>query len=288
MNINHISTRLGYWMVRNFDEMFDKLNIGKHQIKITSDTVYEVFGIPKLPKSVVIIVDKNKVKKVEKTEKSKEPKSGESVIDKFISQWGDNARITHGLIATAMENQTDGGSLFRNLFPGAVEDIPHLDWCSYLLDTLRRTRAGWKNTKIQYVGPVAFLMLLYTHEYNKRHQLFEKVVEIPVIRYITSMEIDKVAEHISDNGPMWTNESENENEHGRSTEEYTIRPVDTLIGILQPDDEGLTKTNDGGITDTLIANIQTVEPGVYAYKPHVQRKHFILENKIKEENLIFF
>ncbi|MFS7890031.1 hypothetical protein Hanom_Chr00s000006g01613991 [Helianthus anomalus] len=30
-----------------------------------------------------------------------------------------------------------------------VEDIPHLDWCWYLLETLRRTRQRWKNTKIQ-------------------------------------------------------------------------------------------------------------------------------------------
>ncbi|MFS7889965.1 hypothetical protein Hanom_Chr00s000006g01613201 [Helianthus anomalus] len=66
MNINHISTHLGYWQARNFDEMFDTLNVGKHQIKITSDTVYEVFGIPKGPKPVDIIVDKRKVKKVEK------------------------------------------------------------------------------------------------------------------------------------------------------------------------------------------------------------------------------
>ncbi|MFS8017332.1 hypothetical protein Hanom_Chr15g01379111 [Helianthus anomalus] len=49
MNINHISTRLGYWLARNFDKMFDRINIGKHQIKITSDTVFEVFGIPKGP-----------------------------------------------------------------------------------------------------------------------------------------------------------------------------------------------------------------------------------------------
>ncbi|MFS7985790.1 hypothetical protein Hanom_Chr11g01002761 [Helianthus anomalus] len=74
MNFNHISTRLGFWLVRNFDEEFDELNIGNHQIKITSDSVYEVFGIPKGSKPVVTIVDKRRVKKVEKFEKSKEPK----------------------------------------------------------------------------------------------------------------------------------------------------------------------------------------------------------------------
>ncbi|MFS7918870.1 hypothetical protein Hanom_Chr03g00206241 [Helianthus anomalus] len=52
------------------------------------------------------------------------------------------------------------------------------------------------------------MQIIYTHEYNKRLQLFKKVVEILVIRHITSIEIDKVEEHISDNEPLWTNESE--------------------------------------------------------------------------------
>ena len=99
---------------------------------------------------------------------------------------GGNTRITHGLIANTMENQRDGGSLFRLNFlvywmtffaeitkattandrcllgVEAVEEIQNLDWCSYLLDTLRRTRAGWKNYKIQFVGPVAFLTVCIT------------------------------------------------------------------------------------------------------------------------------
>ncbi|KAJ0434994.1 hypothetical protein HanIR_Chr17g0888251 [Helianthus annuus] len=128
-----------------------------------------------------------------------------------------------------------------------VEEIKNLDWCSYLLETLRRTRAGWKNYKIHFVGPVAFLTLLYTHEYNKKLNLFEKVVEMRVIRYITSSEIDKVEEHISDNGPLWISseseeeeeseeENEEENEENKEEEEgppeddYTLRPpVDTTI-----------------------------------------------------------
>ncbi|KAJ0471518.1 hypothetical protein HanHA89_Chr15g0597031 [Helianthus annuus] len=255
ININHISTRLAYWLVRNFDEKLDKLNVGNHQIKITSNTLYEVFGLPKGPKKVEIIADKRKVKKQDKIGKSQEP--GNAVRDTFIRQWGQNARLTHGLIANTMENQRDGGHLFKLNFlvywmtffaeikkatlandrcllgVEDVEEIKNLDWCSYLLETLRRTRAGWKNYKIQFVGPVAFLTL----------NLFEKAVEMPVIRYITSSEIDKVEEHISDNGPLWISseseeeeESEEENEENKEKKEgppdddYTLRPpVNTTI-----------------------------------------------------------
>ncbi|MFS7927720.1 hypothetical protein Hanom_Chr04g00312401 [Helianthus anomalus] len=184
ININHISTRLAYWLVRNFDEKLDKLNVGNHQIKITSNTVYEVFGLPKGPKKVEIIADKRKVKKQDKIEKSQEP--GNAVWDTFIRQWGQNARLTHGLIANTMENQRDGWHLFKLNFlvywmtffaeitkatlandrclldVEDVEEIKNLDWCSYLLETLRRTRARWKNYKIQFVGPVAFLTVYIT------------------------------------------------------------------------------------------------------------------------------
>ncbi|MFS7966694.1 hypothetical protein Hanom_Chr09g00776781 [Helianthus anomalus] len=47
MDLKIISTHLGFRIVRNFDEEFDELNIGSHRIKISSDSVYEVFGIPK-------------------------------------------------------------------------------------------------------------------------------------------------------------------------------------------------------------------------------------------------
>ena len=81
-----------------------------------------------------------------------------------------------------------------------------------------------------------FIQLLYMHEYNKKLNLFEKAVEMPVIRYITSSEIDKVEDHISDNGPLWISseseeeEEENEEEEGPPEDDYTLRPpVDTTI-----------------------------------------------------------
>ncbi|KAJ0495472.1 hypothetical protein HanIR_Chr12g0609161 [Helianthus annuus] len=306
ININHISTRLAYWLVRNFDEKFDKLNVGNHQIKITSNTVYEVFGLPKGPKKVEIIADKRKVKKQDKIEKSQEP--GNAVRDTFIRQWGQNARLTHGLIANTMENQRDGGHLFKLNFlvywmtffaeitkatlandrcllgVEDVEEIKNLDWCSYLLETLRRTRAGWKNYKIQFVGPVAFLTLLYTHEYNKKLNLFEKAVEMPVICYITSSEIDKVEEHISDNGPLWIsseseeeeeseeeneeeNEEKKEEEEGHPEDDYTLRPqVDTTISYkrrtaraVQNEETGAEPKDNENIDDFMDFSFETNE-----------------------------
>ncbi|KAJ0668988.1 hypothetical protein HanPI659440_Chr17g0695921 [Helianthus annuus] len=66
-----------------------------------------------------------------------------------------------------------------------------------------------------------------------------------------------------------TNEESRQNEEAQQVISNFLVPM-ASEGVLQPDDEGLTNKDDGGVTDTLIANIQTVEMGVYAYKPPVK------------------
>ncbi|MFS7953990.1 hypothetical protein Hanom_Chr07g00625081 [Helianthus anomalus] len=46
------------------------------------------------------------------------------------------------------------------------------------------------------------MQLLYTHEYNKRHQILNEVVELPIIKYITSRMIGDMEEYIYNNGPL--------------------------------------------------------------------------------------
>ncbi|XP_035837231.1 uncharacterized protein LOC110893207 [Helianthus annuus] len=53
------------------------------------------------------------------------------------------------------------------------------------------------------------------------------------------------------------------NEEGREDEEAQ-KVISTVL--VQMASEGILQPDDGGVTDTLIANIQTVEPGVYAYQ----------------------
>ncbi|MFS7905014.1 hypothetical protein Hanom_Chr01g00042781 [Helianthus anomalus] len=60
IKLDHISTRLGYWLVRNYDEQYNTLNIGNHKIEITRDSVHDVCGIPK---GNVIVREKNKPRK---------------------------------------------------------------------------------------------------------------------------------------------------------------------------------------------------------------------------------
>ncbi|KAJ0770597.1 hypothetical protein HanPI659440_Chr07g0259451 [Helianthus annuus] len=204
IKVSYISTRLGFWLLRNYDEQYSTLNIRNHKIRITRDSVYDVFGIPKGPNPVL---EKNKPRKGAIVEKNTATDGVETTIDEFKNQWPDNNIITHSLVAKAMRKQTNGGRLFKlnflaywnTLFVEITksttvkqsfllaidkeEDISKLDCCSFVLKSLKRTRQGWKKMDSQYNGPVAFLTLLYTHEYNKRHQIFNEVVELPIIKY---------------------------------------------------------------------------------------------------------
>ncbi|KAJ0810436.1 hypothetical protein HanPI659440_Chr01g0026981 [Helianthus annuus] len=78
-----------------------------------------------------------------------------------------------------MRKQTNGGRLFKlnflaywNTFVEITksttvkqsfllaidkeEDISKLDWCSFVLESLKRTRQCWKKLDSQYNGPVHF------------------------------------------------------------------------------------------------------------------------------------
>ncbi|KAJ0832491.1 hypothetical protein HanPSC8_Chr15g0679361 [Helianthus annuus] len=106
------------------------------------------------------------------------------------------------------------------------EDIPNLDWCSFVLESLKRTRQGWKKLDSQYNGPVAFLTLLYSHYFNQRHKIFDEPVKMPVIQYVTSGMIDDVEEYLYNNGPLSVEDcDEVEEDEGANDNRQDQQPV---------------------------------------------------------------
>ncbi|KAJ0506113.1 hypothetical protein HanLR1_Chr12g0455151 [Helianthus annuus] len=76
------------------------------------------------------------------------------------------------------------------------------------------------------------------------------------------------------------------NEEGREDEEAQ-KVISTVL--VQMASEGILQPDDGGVTDTLIANIQTVEPGVYAYQTTAKgKKTLYFRRKIKHHKLLYF
>ncbi|KAJ0810435.1 hypothetical protein HanPI659440_Chr01g0026971 [Helianthus annuus] len=74
----------------------------------------------------------------------------------------------------------------------------------------------------------------YTHDYNKRHQIFNEVVELPIIKYITSVMIDDMEEYIYNNGPLSDVEDydefdKDEETHGNRQDQQHATASDNII-----------------------------------------------------------
>ncbi|MFS7944985.1 hypothetical protein Hanom_Chr06g00518611 [Helianthus anomalus] len=98
-----------------------------------------------------------------------------------------------------MRKQTNGGRLFKLNFLAY--------WNTLFVEITKSTTVKQsfllaidKEEDISKLDRCSFL--LYNNDYNKRHQLFNEVVELPIIKYITSGMIDDVEEYIYNNGPL--------------------------------------------------------------------------------------
>ncbi|XP_076897923.1 helicase-like transcription factor CHR28 [Bidens hawaiensis] len=76
------------------------------------------------------------------------------------------------------------------------------DWCSYVIDNLKSTKEGWGGENAQYGGPITFLVVLYTHEYQKRHGALGDPIQTPAINYITTDSLWTMQADLYDNGPL--------------------------------------------------------------------------------------
>ncbi|KAJ0948963.1 hypothetical protein HanRHA438_Chr01g0033531 [Helianthus annuus] len=77
------------------------------------------------------------------------------------------------------------------------------------------------------------MQLLYTHDYNKMHQIFNEVVELPIIKYITSGMIDDMEEYIYNNGPLSDvedyDEFDKDETHGNRQDQQHATASDNII-----------------------------------------------------------
>ncbi|XP_076933506.1 uncharacterized protein LOC143599429 [Bidens hawaiensis] len=76
-----------------------------------------------------------------------------------------------------------------------------MDWCSYVIENLKMTKEEWRGINNQYKGPITFLVMLYTHEYQKKYGPFGTPVTTPAINYITTTTLNKMEKYLENNGP---------------------------------------------------------------------------------------
>ncbi|PWA60022.1 ulp1 protease family, C-terminal catalytic domain-containing protein [Artemisia annua] len=173
LKINIIPSRLGQHVVQSFDESTMSMKHWRGDIKITKESVKEIFGFPcgglKINPPERVKSDDACIKswrrqfnKLEKDTIKVKPKS---VVEKLrqAKNKGQLFKINLVvLIATVLfEAMKDGTSNQRILYSISSnhDKINEMDWCGYLIDCLKKCKKEWNpnNKKSYYCGPLTFL-----------------------------------------------------------------------------------------------------------------------------------
>ena len=264
LNVSQTPTALGYWLLMNYNNHLNELNIGSCVFKITPQKVHEVLGIPmgKIP-----VLGKNR------------PRLGEDVTtDLFKNQFPTGARISVKNVKDKLKADKGVGELFKinflvlvntcigfvtksttfnQRFIAAIDqtsDIPNMDWCSYVIENLMTTKEEWRGIDDQYTGPITFLVMLYTHEYQKKYGPFGTPVTTPAVNYITTSTLNKMEKYLENNGvPL-------EEDAAAVTCGHDGKGIDAAAAVtVSAGGNGLDETADAAVADTAAVTVSAAE-----------------------------
>lgn len=171
LSFDKIPSEMGFWVVDSFDEKTCKLIMQNESIEITKKDVHNMLGIP----IGGFRIDTKKVRKTDgvtqewKAQFGKKKRINPTDVVKKLGCIEDAGRMfkLHFLVlfATVMGEKPIGGECNSNILPSIENDevIKNLDWCGYILDCLKTSKAGWnkEEKKPIYCGPLTLLTLFY-------------------------------------------------------------------------------------------------------------------------------
>nr|KAJ0216431.1 hypothetical protein LSAT_V11C300139820 [Lactuca sativa] len=153
MKITDISLKLGFYILQKLDYERILIDVEGVELKITTQSVHDMLGIPKGGTKL--------------TQLDQWPKD-----DTSYDEWKQQCLEGSIIRLNAIKKSTSMGRY--NLFPlsyiSRKTDISNIDWCSYVLNYLVRT----KNSYIPYsdnnyfVGPSTFLVLFYVDNIHSK------------------------------------------------------------------------------------------------------------------------
>lgn len=173
--VTAVPTILGQWVVENYNPETNKFMMqnGK-EITVTPEYIHEVLGVP---------MGKTEIKYVER---ARETNSTTSKWRKQFNIEGNRFYVTiltkklmeqkKGdfdfklnflvLFATYMGECISNGTVFQLFLPfiDNEEDLKDLNWCTFLLKCMNRTRRKW-NLKANFNGPLALMVVSTCIEY---------------------------------------------------------------------------------------------------------------------------
>ena len=166
--ISKVPTRLAFWLLEKFDENTCSLNLPVRVIKITRELVRELLGVPmgEVHLDARDEADhRNELTRKWKAQFGKETKRHFStlvaklIMEEKRSGWLFKINFLVLFFSTFAEaNLSNTVNLkFLHLLNNE-DDIRKLDWCTYIIETLIKTKRSWKRDGF-YNGPILLLLV---------------------------------------------------------------------------------------------------------------------------------
>lgn len=173
LRVKRLPMKLGYWLIDNFNPYSNNIMLPDGQrLSITASSVHDTFGLPMGPNPVIL----------HRSSKEYDP------FDEFYSNWKLQFGVHDGEVevqklAEYILKNDDSGDLFKiNFVVLAVSylirnnqrpfvnfrvlkslvnpsEISQLNWCEFVMDSLRVSKKNWDRKRNHFGGPLLFLMV---------------------------------------------------------------------------------------------------------------------------------
>ncbi|PWA65859.1 hypothetical protein CTI12_AA302760 [Artemisia annua] len=169
--ISKVPTRLAFWLLEMFDENTCSLNLPGRVIKITRELVRELLGVPMGEVHLDARDEANHRNELTRRWKAQfgtikrhySTHVAKLIVEKKRSGWLFKINFLVLFFSTFGEANLNNTVNLKFLhLLNNEDDIVKLDWCTYIIESLIKTKRSWKREGF-YCGPIVLLLVLYAH-----------------------------------------------------------------------------------------------------------------------------
>ncbi|KAI3810216.1 hypothetical protein L1987_19827 [Smallanthus sonchifolius] len=163
LKVDGIPAKLGHYVVDKFDPERMEINLGNVQINVDNESVHQLLGIPNGGKKLTSLTYKKKLEGNVKSWRNlyEEKYVASPDIVKRISQSSDDDSILFKLdflvlfMSTMVEIQKHGKCKLDFIhYITDDTDLGGIDWCSYIINSMKKCKEGWERCNLLHVDRV--------------------------------------------------------------------------------------------------------------------------------------
>lgn len=171
LSVDEIPSKLGYYVVDNFNDEHMRLDVHKFSIPISRQSVHDMLGIPMGTTRLQDVMNADEEESsitVFKQIHGKENVTPNDIVRYLTISKRDDwyfkmnfITLVANIFGETMQNGNCNLSVLTHI--KSTTNISEIDWCSYILECLPRTKKAWNrdNPNSKFSGPLTFLVVCF-------------------------------------------------------------------------------------------------------------------------------